>query len=64
MGDAYLAPGWTSYGNRVQYQTYDVTDELQEKSLVSLVVGNGWYAGYLNGEGEHHLYGKRQPVSP
>lgn len=21
--------------------------------------GNGWYAGYLNGEGEHHLYGKK-----
>lgn len=59
MGDAYLAPGWTSYGNRVQYQTYDVTDFLQEKTRVSLVVGNGWYAGYLNGEGEHHLYGKK-----
>ena len=58
-GDAYLAPGWTSYGNRVQYQTYDVTDFLQEKTRVSLVVGNGWYAGYLNGGGEHHLYGKK-----
>ncbi len=29
IGDAYLTPGWTSYDHRLQYQTYDVTDQLQ-----------------------------------
>ena len=41
---------------------YDVTELLREESVLSLVVGNGWYAGYLNGEGEHHLYGKKTAV--
>ena len=25
-GDAVLAPGWTNYDHRIEYQTYDVTD--------------------------------------
>ena len=30
VGDAVLTPGWTSYDNILQYQTYDVTDLLRE----------------------------------
>ena len=29
VGDQVLTPGWTSYGKRLQYQVYDVTDMLQ-----------------------------------
>lgn len=31
VGDAYLSPGWTSYHNRLQYQTYDITDALLDE---------------------------------
>lgn len=62
MGDAYLAPGWTSYHHRLQYQTYDITDALQQggpESSVEITLGNGWYKGYLNCEGKNCFYGDR-----
>lgn len=63
-GDAFLAPGWTSYQNRLQYQTYDVTGLISgaETIKVEITVGNGWYKGYLNGEGEKEFYGDRVAV--
>ena len=63
-GDAFLAPGWTSYQNRLQYQTYDVTALVSgsEEIEIAIIVGNGWYKGYLNGEGEKEFYGDRVAV--
>ncbi len=60
-GDAFLAPGWTSYRNRLQYQTYDITGLISGSGAfkVEITVGNGWYKGYLNGEGEKEFYGDR-----
>ena len=64
VGDTFLAPGWTSYHNRLQYQSYDVTELLngQQEAVVEVTVGNGWYKGYLNGEGEKEFYGDRVAV--
>jgi len=42
VGDAVLAPGWTSYKNRVFYETYDVTDMLSENNEISVLLGRGW----------------------
>lgn len=63
-GDAFLAPGWTSYHNRLQYQTYDITSLLEsaKENQIQIIVGNGWYKGYLNGEGESCFYGDRTAV--
>lgn len=67
-GDAFLAPGWTSYHNRIQYQTYDITKLLlagkgkDTENLFKITVGNGWYKGYLNGEGRNCFYGDRTAV--
>lgn len=65
-GDAFLAPGWTSYHNRLQYQTYDITALLTSgercENQVAITVGNGWYKGYLNGEGQNCFYGDRTAV--
>jgi len=48
VGDHILAPEWTSYRKRVQYQSYDVTDLLREgDNIVGALVGEGWYAGRL-----------------
>ncbi|TKG92899.1 alpha-L-rhamnosidase [Puteibacter caeruleilacunae] len=44
VGEDRLTPGWTSYNNRVQYQTYDVATSLQNgDNVVAAVLGNGWY---------------------
>lgn len=62
VGDAYFAPGWTSYQKRIQYQTYDVTEQLKNENEIRMTVGNGWYKGILGfyNQGDH--YGKRTAV--
>ena len=40
-----LAPGWTDFHKRVQYQTYDVTSMLsQGANTLGVVLGGGWYS--------------------
>jgi alpha-L-rhamnosidase len=59
IGDAYLTPGWTSYKNRLQYQTYDVTNLLKEGSnAVGVMLGNGWYRGIIGFADHKNVYGK------
>ena len=47
VGDFILAPGFTSR-KRVQYQIYDITSMLKEKSVLSVTVSDGWYKGKIN----------------
>jgi len=48
VGDHILAPEWTDYTKRVQYQTYDVTDLIGPGlNAAGAVLGDGWYAGRL-----------------
>ena len=47
VGDYRMAPGWTSYHNRLQYQIYDVTELLATDNKIEITVGNGWYKGIL-----------------
>lgn len=44
IGDFILAPGWTSYLNRLQVQSYDVTDMLKTENSLEVTVGQGWRA--------------------
>lgn len=59
VGNQVFTPGWTSYHNRLQYQTYDITDLLNEgENAVGVMLGDGWYRGYLGwGDARNH-YGK------
>jgi alpha-L-rhamnosidase len=58
VGDHVLAPDWTDYGKRVQYQTYDVTPMLQPgENAMGAIVANGWYAGHI-GNGRIQYWGK------
>lgn len=42
VGDFFLAPGWTSYETRLQYQTYDISDFLiKGKNKVEICAGVG-----------------------
>ena len=45
VSDAFLSPGWTSYHNRLQYQSYDITEQITKGGLVEIETGNGWYKG-------------------
>lgn len=53
IGDQLLAPGYTDYAKRIEYQTYDVTEHLKQgKNALGAFLGYGWYAGHMN---LHHL---------
>jgi alpha-L-rhamnosidase len=48
VGDVELAPGWTEYHRRLQYQTYDVTSLLREgTNVLGGIVADGWWSGYV-----------------
>ncbi|KAI8166966.1 putative beta-glucosidase O [Colletotrichum sp. SAR 10_70] len=56
VGDYFMAPGWTSYDGRLQYQTYDVTNLLNVSSsenCMGVRVAEGWFSGRIGFEGGH-----------
>ena len=63
VGDQVLTPGWTSYGKRLQYQVYDVTNMLLKgNNAIGAVLGDGWYRGTLGWGNNWAIYGKRLGV--
>ena len=65
VGDDTLSPGWTVYGQRLRYYTYDVTDLVTPgPNAIGAWLGDGWYRGRLGWRGGfRNLYGVR-PVLP
>lgn len=58
IGDFCLAPGYTDYRKRVQYQTYDVTDMLKEgHNELTAELADGWYRGSCGVWGIKNQYG-------
>ena len=54
-----LAPGWCDYGQRVYYQTYDVTGLLLPgDNVLGVILGDGWYCGAL-AHADRENYGTR-----
>ena len=46
VGDQLLAPEWTRYQDRIQYQTFDVTDLVHEgANAVAAQLNGGWWSG-------------------
>lgn len=63
VGDHELAPGWTDYDKRVQYQTYDVTSQLRQgDNAIGAMIGDGWYSGTIAWFGTDR-YGSRPHLS-
>ena len=59
VGDERLAPGWTDYHRRIQYQTYDVTPLLHAgDNVLAVSLGDGWYCGRVGQMGRQR-YGDR-----
>jgi alpha-L-rhamnosidase len=47
VGDAELAPGWTDYRDRIEYQTYDVTDLVDAgANVLAATLADGWWSGF------------------
>lgn len=58
VGNFVLAPGYTDYRKRIQYQTYDVTDMLKAGANVLTVdLADGWYRGSVGAWGCLSEYG-------
>ena len=64
IGDGYLAPGWTDYHKILQYQYYDVTEQLcpEAENTLELTVADGWYKGPLSWDCIPNRYGDRVGV--
>lgn len=60
VGDQVLSPGWTVYDQRLRYQTFDVTDMLNEgQNAIGAILGDGWFRGRLGfGGGRRNIYGQ------
>lgn len=59
IGEDFLAPFCNDYNEDIQYQTYDITDLLQENNRIEIMTGNGWYKGRLGYDGDVAFFGKR-----
>ncbi|MFD9320113.1 alpha-L-rhamnosidase [Streptomyces sp. NPDC060053] len=58
VGRDQLAPGWTDYRKRVQYQTFDVTSSVRPgANAIGAYLAPGWYAGNVGMFGPHQ-YGE------
>jgi len=56
-GDHILAPEWTDYSKRLNYQAYDVTGQLnQGGNVIGAQVASGWYSGHI-GNGGFQFWG-------
>ena len=62
VGEDLFTPGWTSYHNRLQYQTYDITNMLLGNNILNMTVANGWYKGVFGFSGKNNNYGDRLAV--
>lgn len=64
IGDYFLAPGFTEYKDRLQYQTYDVSKSLQEgRNCIGVRVAEGWFNGRIGFEGgKRSIWGDRNTL--
>lgn len=45
VGEELFTPYSNDYNQWLQYQTYDITDRVQENVVLEVLLGNGWYRG-------------------
>src|SRR5262249_19590327 len=60
VGDEVLAPNFTSYNNRVRYQTYDVTEHVRPgRNALGAILADGWYRGrfFVPGGSLRNIFG-------
>ena len=60
ISDYVLAPGWTTFKTRLQYQEYDVTEFAGEMNELHITVGKGWYRSEMSGP--YHVEFQKVPA--
>lgn len=63
VGEFILAPGFTSYGTRLQYQSYDITNMLKDENEIEVGTANGWYCGILTWMSFKGIWGKQPKLA-
>jgi alpha-L-rhamnosidase len=59
VGNELLAPFLNDYQSALQVQTYDITENLKDRNLLEVWLGNGWYKGSYGGA-DATFYGGNQ----
>ena len=66
VGKYVLAPGWTSYESRLQYQYYDITEMLLKENELQVTVGKGWalspMPGFVNTPGKEKRMSQKRSL--
>ncbi len=62
VGSDYFAPGFTSYKNQLQYQTYDVTTAIKKDNQIDVVIAGGWAVGSFVWTRKNRVYADRQAL--
>ena len=60
VGKDFFAPGFTSYYHQLQYQIYDITEQLQTNNCLTVTVAGGWAVGAYTYARYNRLYADRQ----
>ena len=47
IGNAYLTPGFNDYNYYLRYQTYNITELIENKNILEVHMGDGWYKGRI-----------------
>lgn len=60
VGDSYLTPGWTSYNKHLQYQVYDVTNQVKHgANEIQVQLASGWFRTRLGWQNNQNYYGSQ-----
>jgi alpha-L-rhamnosidase len=60
IGKDYFTPGFTSYHNQMQYQIYDITNNLSGNDILTATVCGGWAVGKFTHSLRNRIFAKRQ----
>ena len=59
-----MAEGWTNYDARLQYQQYDVTDDLLDgENVIAALLTDGWYRGALGADNRRNKFGTKTALA-
>ncbi|MCF8346447.1 MAG: glycoside hydrolase family 78 protein [Bacteroidales bacterium] len=64
VGNDFFNPGLTQYNKTHMYQTYDVTEQINNgKNAIGALLGEGWWSGNITYSGENwNYFGDRQSL--
>ncbi len=62
VSDSHLDPGWTDFHKIIQYQAYDVTHLVSKDNTIGVMLGTGWFSGYVGYSHRYHHYGTDQSL--